>query len=203
VEGTATTQELARAATTGDGAAQRALITRLTPIIRARVMRVMRQGNHCRPPPEYEIQDATQDVWLALLAGQGRALRAWKPEGGMSFDNYVGMIAERRSVSIRRRARFHAEQLDEDTGARTACWNEPESRAGARELLERVVAHVERTVSSEVLQRISEDWFGRTQAELRPDRRSKMYAARHRVRRAAKVLLTQLCAEEDLLLARH
>jgi DNA-directed RNA polymerase specialized sigma24 family protein len=197
------TQELAQAATAGDGAAQRALVARLFPIIRARVSRVLRRGARAAPPSEHDIQDAAQDVWLALFADNGRALRAWRPGAGMSFDNYVGMIAERRSVSAQRRrtARIEGESLDEDSEASAACCDGPERRARARELLLRVIAHIEKVFSTEVLRSIDREWLGCADHELQSPQGSHTYAARYRVRRAARALRAQLDGEECLLLA--
>jgi hypothetical protein len=154
--------------------------------------------------PEHDIQDAAQEVWLALFADHGRALRAWRPEAGMSFDNYVGMIAERRSFSMqrRRRTRVDGQPLDEDNEASAACCQQPERLAGARELLGRVIAHVERTFSSEVLQGLDQHWLGCADRKLESRRASKTYAARYRIRRAARTLLTQLEEEEVLSLAK-
>jgi hypothetical protein len=203
VSATEITHELVLAATTGDAAAQLALVSRLLPIIRARVARVLRQGRS-GPPSEHDVQDAAQEVWLALFADRGRALLAWRPDAGMSFDNYVGMIAERRSVSLRRRRwrQIDAEPLAEDSAA-SACCNEPERQAGARELLGRVIAHVEQTFSNEALRSIDQEWLGHALSAPEPRRCSKAYSARYRVRRAAKLLLTRLDAEEHWLLAAY
>ena len=121
----------------------------------------------------------------------------------MSFDNYVGMIAERRSVSNERRrtARIDREHLDEEGEASAACCDEPERRARARELLARVIAHVEKVFSTEVVRNIDQDWLACADQELGPRRGSKTYAKRYRVRRAARALLARLDGEEGLLLA--
>jgi RNA polymerase sigma-70 factor (ECF subfamily) len=82
---------LIRAALDGDEGAARTLVTRLMPVIHARARRVLvRRGMN----PDENL-DLVQDVWIGLLAGDGRALRGFDPERGASLEGYVGMIAER------------------------------------------------------------------------------------------------------------
>ncbi|MEM9056792.1 MAG: hypothetical protein AAGD86_04905 [Pseudomonadota bacterium] len=88
----------------GDAAALRALVDRLTPVIQARVARRLLGGSAHRDLRQ-DVKDLTQDIFLHLLENNGRVLAAWEPERGMSLDNYVGLIAERRTVSHLRSGR--------------------------------------------------------------------------------------------------
>jgi RNA polymerase sigma-70 factor (ECF subfamily) len=52
-----------------------------------------------------EVEDLTQEVFAALFAENGKALRAWDPSRGLSLMNFVGYVAERQVASIMRTAR--------------------------------------------------------------------------------------------------
>ncbi|MCP3137818.1 RNA polymerase sigma factor [Pyxidicoccus xibeiensis] len=100
-EGTA---ELVERALARDGEALRSLVDMLTPVIQSRVARALLRrasaasGRNIRQ----EVADLTQDVFAALFADQGRALRAWRPERGLTLANFVGFVAERQVASILR-----------------------------------------------------------------------------------------------------
>ncbi len=71
-----------------------------------------------------EVKDLTQHVLMILFAEEGRALLRWDPDGGASFANFVGLIAEREIASILRSRRrspgeepTEAGDLDEITSA--------------------------------------------------------------------------------------
>jgi RNA polymerase sigma factor (sigma-70 family) len=87
--------------------ALRSLVEALTPIVRTRVARVLLRrapassGRNIRQ----EVEDLTQEVFVALFAHDGRMLRAWEPQRGLSLENFVGFIAERQVTSILRTAR--------------------------------------------------------------------------------------------------
>lgn len=101
------TSELVDRALARDGEALRALVDALTPVIQARVARallrraVAASGRNIRQ----EVADLTQDVFAALFAERGKALRAWKPERGLTLASFVGFVAERQVASILRTAR--------------------------------------------------------------------------------------------------
>ncbi len=85
---------LVRAALKGRRAAVRILVHRLMPVIRAQVGFTLRR-RYRRNPSAGDIDDLTQEMWLALFEGGGRKLLAFDPERGASFEGYVGMVAER------------------------------------------------------------------------------------------------------------
>lgn len=99
--------ELVARALAGDVGGVRSLVDLLTPVIHARVARVLmrnpggRSGRSLRP----EIEDLGQDVFVALFANQGRVLKTWDPERGLSLLNFVGLVAERQALSLVRSAR--------------------------------------------------------------------------------------------------
>jgi RNA polymerase sigma-70 factor, ECF subfamily len=102
-------KEEVRRALAGDEAALYRLVQRLTPVIQRRVARVLfrwRTGPAAGPNVRQEVEDFTQDVFLVLFANDGKVLRDWRPKRGLSFDNFVGLVAERRTVSKLRRKRY-------------------------------------------------------------------------------------------------
>src|SRR5687768_1618744 len=52
-----------------------------------------------------EVEDLTQEVFVALFADDARALRLWDPARGASLANFVGLLAEREVASILRSGR--------------------------------------------------------------------------------------------------
>jgi DNA-directed RNA polymerase specialized sigma24 family protein len=130
-------------------AAVRALIDQLSPVIERRVAAALWRrapGRDIRT----EVQDMTQDVFLSLFAGDGKALRAWDPERGMSLASFVGLLARHQVSSILRTGRTQPFR-DEPTEAATLealpdVGPAPEAVVGSREevvrLLERVRARL-------------------------------------------------------------
>jgi DNA-directed RNA polymerase specialized sigma24 family protein len=100
--------ELVGPALAGSPAAVRALVNLVAPVVHARIARALtrsatgrRQGRDLRQ----EIEDFAQEVFAAIFADQGRALRAWDPERGLSLVNFVGLVAEHQVASILRSGR--------------------------------------------------------------------------------------------------
>jgi RNA polymerase sigma factor (sigma-70 family) len=105
-------QALVAAALGGDTASLRALLVRLTPIIKLRVRRSL---SGVSGGGTSEIDDCTQDVLLRLFAQHAHALRSWCPDAGLSLDNYVRMIARREVATLlRSRRRTPFEQTLQD-----------------------------------------------------------------------------------------
>ena len=79
-----------------EASALRKLVDRLAPVIQARVVRVLlwRQPTSGRDVRQ-EVEDLTQEVFLALFRREGQLLRSWQPERGLSLRNFVGLVAER------------------------------------------------------------------------------------------------------------
>jgi RNA polymerase sigma-70 factor (ECF subfamily) len=91
----------------GDTDATRELTELLAPVIQSRVARVLLrwQGRQTQEQLRQEIEDSTQDVFLALFERDGRILRSWDPERGASLTTFVGLVAERHIISRLRRRR--------------------------------------------------------------------------------------------------
>ena len=148
VEGTA--PELLRRGMAGDAAAIRALVDLLAPVIQARVARLLLRGRW-RGDLRHEVEDLSQDVFVALFADSGRILLAWDPERGLSLLNFVGLVAERQAISVLRTGR--AAPLADDP---TLCAQvedgrdtepNPEVRTASRELLGAVLDRLRERLS--------------------------------------------------------
>ena len=102
------TARLMRRALDGDQTALASLVAVLTPVIQARVARTLLArrsflagGRSVRQ----EVEDLTQEVWVALFTRDARVLRSWDSERGLSLPNFVGLVAERQVLSFLRSGR--------------------------------------------------------------------------------------------------
>lgn len=134
--------DLVRRALDGDQAALTRLVAVLTPVIQARVARTL-LANRFRlaggRDVRQEVEDLSQEVFLALFSRDAHVLRSWRAERGLSLENFVGLVAERQVRSFLRSGRrnpwkeapaFTAEEFepeDPDSG--------PEEAAASREHL--------------------------------------------------------------------
>jgi RNA polymerase sigma factor (sigma-70 family) len=139
--------DVVRDALAGDRHALKAFVDATTPIIQARVARALvRRASGERRDLRQEVEDMTQDVFAALFAHDGRALRAWDPARGLSLANFVGLIATRQVASILRSGRRNPWQdipgeLDElESASDPIADAEPqlESRRALERLLDRM-----------------------------------------------------------------
>lgn len=87
----------------GDRSALDGLVATLTPAIQAEVARTLVRGGAVRGRDgRQEVLDATQEIFCALFANEGRALRAWDPEKGRKLVSFVRLIAKRKVISMLR-----------------------------------------------------------------------------------------------------
>lgn len=102
------------AALSGDPVAVRRLVALLTPVVKYRaglaLLRLRPGGivDHAQ-----EVQDLTQEILLQLFKDGGRLLRTWDPSKGASLRTFVGLVAQRRAISILR-SRSGVERLSDD-----------------------------------------------------------------------------------------
>ena len=96
--------QLLSAGLDNDDAALRRLVDLMTPVVHVRVARALRRRLHDARGRDLrqDLEDLTQDVFAALFAKDGKALRAWNAERGLSFLSFVGFLAE-REVAMRLR----------------------------------------------------------------------------------------------------
>ncbi len=97
-------REQVRRALAGDAVARRGLVDLLSPVIHFRVGRALMRRTQAAGGRDVrqEVEDFTQDVFGALFADDGRALRGWDPDRGLSLANFAGLFAERQISSLLR-----------------------------------------------------------------------------------------------------
>lgn len=107
--------DLVRSALAGDPTALNRLVAVLTPVIQARVARtllahrfLLAGGRDVRQ----EVEDLSQDVFLALFSRDAHVLRDWQAERGLSLENFVGLVAERQVRSFLRSGRRNPRKED-------------------------------------------------------------------------------------------
>lgn len=188
-------------ALTGDDAALERLVGRLLPVVQARVARTLLRYHGGNPPESLRqvVEDAIQEVFLRLFEDDSRALRGWQPERGLSLDNFVGLLAERRVLAILRSARQNpwtevtAEPATLDSRSRQAG---PETTAASREGLEILLARFKEELSP-LGWRVFEllFLFERTVQEVGRETclsAAAVYAWRSRLRRRARGLFEEM-----------
>ena len=131
--------------------AVRRLVAILTPVIQARVARVLyRQGVLAGREARQEVRDLAQEVFAILFANDARVLRRWDPERGLSLANFVGRVAEQEAKSIlrsKRRSPFTDEPVEEATLERGRSEESLERDVGNREMLQLLLARLEQELS--------------------------------------------------------
>jgi DNA-directed RNA polymerase specialized sigma24 family protein len=144
-------QEKVRHALAGDAEAVRWLIALLSPVIQARVTRgLLRRASGGRSTRQ-EVEDMTQEVFVALFENGGKVLRTWEPERGMSLTNFVGLVAERQVAAILRSGRRSpwtedptlCEELERPSDHATG----PEARVASQQLLDVLLDRLRATLS--------------------------------------------------------
>ncbi|MEM6370818.1 MAG: sigma factor [Myxococcota bacterium] len=128
----------------GDPEACRCLVSELSPVIQTRVARALlrrraqARGRNLRQ----ELEDLVQEVFAALFASGGKALKAWDPERGLSFTSFVGFLAEREVAMAMRSGRrnpWTEEPMSPGVlGAVRGAADSHEARVAARQLMSRV-----------------------------------------------------------------
>jgi RNA polymerase sigma factor (sigma-70 family) len=135
--------DLVRRALAGDPAALNKLVAVLTPVIQARVTRTLLAHRHRLAGGRVvrqDVEDLSQDVFLALFSRDAHVLRDWQPGWGLSLQNFVGLVAERQVLSFLRSGRRNYSWkedpiLTEEELERESPEIGPEDFAASRELL--------------------------------------------------------------------
>lgn len=137
-------EELQRALT-GETSALERLVERLTPVVQARVARSLLRDGRARQSGSFRsvVEDLVQQVFVDLFDDDARVLRDWQAERGLSLENFVGLVAERRVCSTLRRTRrnpFTEEPTEVESMDRSSREASPERRTAARERLHQLLA---------------------------------------------------------------
>jgi len=139
-------------AVAGEREALTRLVDALTPTIQARVARVLLRirQRYQRRSVRQEVEDLTQEVFLVLFADQARVLRSWDRRRGLSLHGFVGLVAERRALSLLRTGKRNpwtedptlTDELDQASAAPG-----PEGIAVSKDLLTLLLRRLEETLS--------------------------------------------------------
>lgn len=179
----------------GDHRAMDRLVDVLSPVIQERVARALMRGASGRPNLRSAVEDLTQEVFFSLFDDQGRVLRDWNPERGLTLERFVALVAERRVISVLRRKRrnpWTEEATESEVLDRRAASGDLDEQLLGRDQLGRMLRDLKRQLSP-LGWHIFELLFVReltvTEAVdatgLSPD---AIYAWRSRLRRLAKRL---------------
>ena len=187
----------------GDPAGLARLVALLTPVIQVRVARTLRDyrsllagGRDLRQ----EVEDLTQEVFLELFRRDAHVLRSWQAERGLSLENFVGLMAERRVISFlrsgRRNPRQEAPSLAEEELDVESPDSDPEEVTASREQLALLLDRLREEVSPQgwqifdllYIQELSQPEV-KAATGLSDD---AIYAWRSRLRRLAQKLLAEM-----------
>ncbi len=201
------TQDELRSALGGDETALTRLVQILTPVIQSRVARgllLRRTGLAAGRDLRQEVEDFVQEIFLVLFADGGKVLRGWQPERGLSFLNFVGLVAERQTASILRsgkRSPWKEDPTLTEDLEQAAPESGPEEIAASREQL-KVLLHRLTEELSPLGRHLFDLLFLRelsldeivAQTGLSPD---AVYAWRSRLRRLARRLLAEKAEKSE------
>jgi RNA polymerase sigma-70 factor (ECF subfamily) len=190
-------------ALSGDGGSVRALVDRMSPVIMRRVQATLwrRTG---RANAGQEAADMAQEVFLALFQADGRALRSWDPARGMSFDNFVGLLAQHQVVSLLRNKRTSPWRdeptVTEEIEPLAEVGVSPESITSSREDLRLLIDRLRETLSPrglEVFQRMIIDEEPLEEVAARTGMtRDALYQWKSRVLRTVRSLADEIGADK-------
>lgn len=201
------TPELLAAALAGDASAVRSLVAALTPIVQARVARVLlRRASAGRGRDvRQELEDLAQEVFVALFAQSARLLRLWVPERGLSLTNFVGLLAEREAISILRSGRrspWTEDPTEDETLVGHVGGSAPaDAQLASRQILQQVLDRVRAQLSPKGLQLFF--WLLVEQhdveevcrlADMTPD---AVYAWRSRLGKVLRAIASEIAAESS------
>lgn len=194
----------------GDPQGVRAFVSATTPVVQARVARALlrRRKQAGARDVRQDVGDLTQEVFVALFENDGRVLRAWRPEKGLSLMNFVGLVAEREVASILRSGRRSpwTEEPTESDALEAAGEAAPapapvDAHLVSRDFLERLLERLRASVTPKGLQifrllYVDERSVEEVCAELsmQPD---AVYAWRSRLGKLARALAKELDPSSD------
>lgn len=141
---------LVQAAVARDPTAARELVRRLTPVIQARVARcLIKSRAGVRRNTRQEVADLAQDVFRVLFEHDGRTLLRWRPDGGLTLENFAGLVAQRYALSVLRSKRRSpwTEDPTEDMERLVPQGGSPEAVVATQQVLATIVQELEAELS--------------------------------------------------------
>lgn len=182
------------------------LVAALTPVIQARAARALaRSGRGRGRDARQELSDLVQEVLLLLFRGDAQVLRGWKPTGGLSLLNFVGLVAEREVGHIARSGRRSPWALDptEETALERAAPSiaSAEAAVGSRDLFDHVYERLQVELSDQALQLfrllVIEELPAAEVGAITGLSADAIYTWRHRLLRRTRQLLIELSSVPD------
>lgn len=147
--------DIIRRALAGEQRAMRALLDEIGPAIQASVSGtlVRRTTSAARSRARHDVEDLTQEVLYALLANDGKRLRAWDPDKGLTLPRYVRLVARHLVISfLRKRERRVWEDdavIDEEELGATDVAASPERLSEYKEMYEAVLNATEADLTAQ------------------------------------------------------
>lgn len=188
-------------ALSGDHEAMRALIAHVRPALHREVAfaldrrRALSRGRDVRQ----EVLDLVQDIFLHLLADDGRVLRRWDPTAGLALRGFVRLVARQQVASILRSGRrspWSDDPTEDAALAHHARAARPtprlESRAQLSELLDRLHAELDPRGQHLFERLYLDDAPADTVAAELGMTRDAVYAWRTRFKRRLRALATEI-----------
>lgn len=185
----------------GDRKQVRGLIRKLTVPIQTEVgYALQRRGIRRGRDPRQEVEDMVHEVFVRLLADDGKLLRAWDPQRGRSLSSYVRMIARTQMATIMRSGRRNPWTEDPTDAATMEQLGSPREdllrRFESAEALDQLLAQLEDHLDERGMMLFRMLWLEECSIEEVTDvtgiGRNAIYAWRFRVRK----LVAKLGARE-------
>ena len=199
------THDAIRRALAGDRSQLRSIVDALTPVIQARVARVLLRAGSIdrRGSVRQEVEDLTQDIFARLFADSGEVLRSWDETKGLSLAGYVGLISERECISIVRSKRRNpyterpteADTLDHVSRGNQGTENEVLTRQMAKTLCSRLHATLSPLGFTVFEKLFCHEQTPESVCEELGMSADALYAWRSRIRKTARALAEELARE--------
>lgn len=183
----------------GSARAAKILTERLSPVIHARVRRVLARS--FGRSPVVDATDLANEVWLSLVADGWRRLLAHDPERGASLEGYVGILAEHEALNrlehLRAAKRGGKERhVDAEEADRVpARGGTPEEVLVASELAERLEHHLAGALPERgrlILRYLYTDGRSADEvAEILGVEKQVVYNWQHKIRQLARTFLAR------------
>jgi DNA-directed RNA polymerase specialized sigma24 family protein len=115
------------------------LLDELTPVIRTAIIRVLlRMGRSTGRDARQEVEDLTQELLISFFDRDAQVLRSWDRTQGVSLRGFLGLIAERRTISFFRTGKTNPwseiPTLDDELDAASAPLDGPEPQVSSRQM---------------------------------------------------------------------
>jgi DNA-directed RNA polymerase specialized sigma24 family protein len=94
-----------RTALGGDAGSLRMLVDFLMPVVQSRAARALSRYRPRGRDSRQDVEDLVQEIYVALFENDGRVLKSWDPERGLSLRNFVGLVSQRTAHGILRSGR--------------------------------------------------------------------------------------------------